>query len=413
MGVFNSNTGIKITTQSGYVQDLGERYVSNDYVLDVYSNLVPGRTSPGLYVWGSDSTGSGNGKLGLGGTGNKSSPVQLGTNLWKDASSSDVHMGAIKTDGTLWTWGGNANGQLGLGDLILRSSPVQVGSSTDWKKVYAVGGNTFMIKENGTVYGMGNDFQNQLAVFSYNDYSSPIQVGSGPLTNIKQIASTGFSMLALKNDGSIYAWCTNAWGQLGLGDITNRSSVTLMGGTKDWNYISIGGLSGPGTASAGIRNNGTLWTWGSNTYGQLGNGTTTSYSSPIQIGSLTNWKMISIGHGHVLAVKTDGTLWAWGYNFFGQLGNGTTTSYSSPIQIGSLTNWKRVYSSYQQSFGIKTDGTLWAWGVNGSGQLGNGTTTNYSSPIQVGSLNSWKLTSSIGCPSGFSSGVVFILDGQI
>jgi alpha-tubulin suppressor-like RCC1 family protein len=135
---------------------------------------------------------------------------------------------------------------------------------------------------------------------------------------------------------------------------------------------------------------GTLFTWGQNNYGQLGNGNTTYYSSPIQIGSLTNWKQVSCSINSTLAIKTDGTLWAWGSNTYGSLGNGTITSYSSPIQIGALTDWKQVVCSIRYSGAIKTDGTLWSWGGNDYGQLGNGNTTHYSSPIQIGSLTNWK-----------------------
>ena len=108
-----------------------------------------------------------------------------------------------------------------------------------------------------------------------------------------------------------------------------------------------------------------LLTWGYNPYGQLGNGTTSYYSSPIQVGSLTNWKQVAGDFGsHTASTKTDGTLWTCGYNSNGQLGNGTTTTYSSPIQVGSLTNWKLVAGGGLYTAAIKTDGTLWTWGYN-------------------------------------------------
>ena len=134
-----------------------------------------------------------------------------------------------------------------------------------------------------------------------------------------------------------------------------------------------------------------LYAFGFNGYGQLGNGTITWYSSPIQVGSLTNWKQISAGYYHTVAIKTDGSLWSCGYNYYGQLGNNTTTWYSSPIQVGSLTNWKQISAGCYHTVAIKTDGSLWVWGgKNAYGQLGNNTTVNYSSPIQVGSLTNWK-----------------------
>jgi len=137
-----------------------------------------------------------------------------------------------------------------------------------------------------------------------------------------------------------------------------------------------------------------LWAWGNNLYGQLGNGTTTNYSSPIQVGSLTDWKIIDGGGSHVVALKNDGTLWTWGDNTYGQLGIGYPTFYSSPVQVGVLTNWKQVCGGTDCTFAIKTDGTLWAWGYNNNGRFGNGSnTTSYSSPIQIGSLTTWKYVS--------------------
>ena len=133
-----------------------------------------------------------------------------------------------------------------------------------------------------------------------------------------------------------------------------------------------------------------LSTWGSNTYGQVGLGDVVYRSSPVQVGSLTNWKSVSGGVNHTAATKTDGTLWTCGYNAYGQLGLGNTISRSSPVQVGSLTNWQSVSCGYSYTAATKTDGTLWTWGSNGSGALGLGDSTSRSSPVQVGSLTNWK-----------------------
>ena len=156
--------------------------------------------------------------------------------------------------------------------------------------------------------------------------------------------------------------------------------------------------------------NSSIWVWGSNIVGQLGNGTTTNYSSPIQIGSLTNWKQVSASAGGFLTIgiKTDGTLWTCGYNYYGQLGNNTTTNYSSPIQVGSLTNWSQIAGGAYHTAAIKTDGTLWTWGYNGYGNLGNNTATSYSSPIQVGALTNWK---QVSC--GYNNTVAIKTDGTL
>jgi alpha-tubulin suppressor-like RCC1 family protein len=164
----------------------------------------------------------------------------------------------------------------------------------------------------------------------------------------------------------------------------------------------------PGRTAA-VKTNGTLWLWGSLTYGNAGNNLDTdTRSSPVQVGALTNWSKIALGYNTTLAIKTDGTLWAWGHNQYGQLGNnqkapgypGTTGRVSSPVQIGTGTNWNNVAINMTFGTGIftiatKTDGTLWGWGSNDYGALGLGLPNGslVSSPIQVGSSTNWSLPS--------------------
>jgi len=134
-----------------------------------------------------------------------------------------------------------------------------------------------------------------------------------------------------------------------------------------------------------------MWSWGQNNQGQLGLGNTTYYSSPKQIGALTTWSNVANGsYLSGFALKTDGTVWTWGQNSYGQLGIGNITKYSSPKQVGSLTTWLSIAAGYYSCYSIKTDGTLWSWGTNGNGQLGLNNVTDYSSPKQVGSLTSWS-----------------------
>jgi len=138
---------------------------------------------------------------------------------------------------------------------------------------------------------------------------------------------------------------------------------------------------------------GSMWVWGSNARGQNGTGNTTNVSVPIQLGSLTNWQnTMSPGtyEFNRVIVKSDGTLWSWGLNNSGTLGHGDTTERNSPVQVGSLTDWKEAGNFASSSAGVKTDGTLWAWGSNYIGQLGQGNTTDRSSPVQVGSATDWE-----------------------
>ena len=183
----------------------------------------------------------------------------------------------------------------------------------------------------------------------------------------------------------LWSWGQNSFGQLGLGNITYYSSPKQVGALTTWSAITGGGYH-----TIAKKTDGTLWTWGRNNYGQLGLGNTTNYSSPKQVGALTTWLTIASGFYHCISVKTDGTIWTWGRNNYGQLGVGNATNYSSPKQVGALTTWLAIAGRYAYTIATKTDGTIWTWGENNLGQLGLGNITNYSSPKQVGALTTWS-----------------------
>jgi len=217
-------------------------------------------------------------------------------------------------------------------------------------------------------------------------YSSPVQITSSVLwSNFAHTTNGG--AVATKADGTLWAWGYNGNGELGLGNRTYYSSPMQVGALTNWLNVS-------GSYSVlAIKTDGTLWSWGKNNYGQLGLNNTTYYSSPMQVGALTNWSQVCCGPLYSLAIKTDGSLWSWGVNGGGNLGLGNRTYYSSPKQVGALTNWASVSASVHV-LAVKTDGTLWAWGKNQYGQLGFGNLTYYSSPKQVGALTNWTSVSS-------------------
>jgi alpha-tubulin suppressor-like RCC1 family protein len=197
---------------------------------------------------------------------------------------------AIKTNGTLWTWGHNNLGQLGLGDTTARNSPVQVGAGTTWSTVSA----------------------------------------------------KAYYSAAIKTDGTLWSWGYNYSGTLGLGNTTHRSSPVQVGALTNWSVVHI--LTN-GTMLA-VKTDGTLWGWGSGSNGQLGLGAApVYYSSPKQIGALTTWRNVSGAAANSSAIKTDGTVWTWGNNAQGQLGLNNKTSYSSPKQVGALTTWTAISSA--------------------------------------------------------------------
>ena len=157
----------------------------------------------------------------------------------------------------------------------------------------------------------------------------------------------------------LWSWGYNSYGGLGDGTTTSKSSPIQIGALTSWASVSASGPAGL-AGSAAIKTDGTLWTWGKNAYGQLGLSNITNYSSPKQVGSLTNWQYVDQNDRFCLAIKTDGTLWSWGKNGY-NLGLGNSTNYSSPVQIGSLTDWAKVYGGSGNVTAIKTDGTLWSW----------------------------------------------------
>lgn len=395
---------------------------SSPVQIPIYNDWVnPGLTTSGkIRVWGA----AGSGQTGLNNTANKAGPITLDFNTWQSYSRSAANSSAVRTTGEWFAWGLGNYYAIGDGTSISRSSPVQIGTLTNWVKAVVGNSNGYAINSIGELYGCGSKNTgdgttalraspvkalfdapisdiyagNSLAMAkaAYDDVlltfgeltaaqttpttgnSSPIQIGEG--TNW---GSKPFMLGAIRDDGSLWTWGTGTSGQLGTGDTFNRTGPTRIGTLTDWSIAQ----ASPSFAVA-IKTNGTLWAWGANSQGQLGNNSTTPTSSPIQIGTLT-WKSISTGLLNTLAVRNDGTLWAWGYNHVGQLGIGDTTNRSSPVQIGTLSTWTKVSSIDYTSFAIKSDGTLWAWGLASSGQLGDNSTTNKSSPVQVGTLTSW------------------------
>jgi alpha-tubulin suppressor-like RCC1 family protein len=379
---------------------MGSYYVSKDYGLDVYPNLVPGRTSPGLYAWG----GNFYGQLGVGNNSiNYSSPLQVGSlTSWKSIFAGNDWSLMIKNDGTLWSVGYNGSGQLGVNNIVNYSSPVQVGSLTTWKYISAGYRNSFAITTDGKLYAWGgNNSYGGLGLGDTSGRSSPVQAGTD--TDWRYVAPQGYNTFGIKTNGTLWG-CGYSIGYLSA---SAGTTFVQVGADTNWGQLACGY-----SHTVAVKTDGTLWAWGYNTYGSLGLNNTVVYASPVQIGSLNTWKYVAAGGYTSYATKTDGTLWAWGYNNNGQVGVGNTVNYSSPIQVGSLTNWKTVSGGTKVFSGntvcaIKTDGTLWLWGNNDSGQLGQGNTVKYSSPVQVGSLTTWKSA------AAGTYHIVAISDGQV
>ncbi len=227
---------------------------------------------------------------------------------------------------------------------------------------------TLAIKTDGSLWAWESNRSGQLGDGTATDRATPVQV----LTGVAAASASAVHSLARKTDGSLWAWGWNGVGQLGDGTTTDRSTpVKVLTGVA---AVSVGG-----DHSLALKTDGSLWAWGSNWYGQLGDGTRTDRSTPVQV--LTGVAAVTGGNAHTLALKTDGGLWAWGWDPYGVLGDGTATHRSTPVQV--LTGVAAVSAGFYHTLAIKTDGSLWAWGYNGDGRLGDGTTTDRSTPVQI------------------------------
>ena len=350
-----------------------------------------------LWMWGQGTQG----RLGQGNTTYYSSPVQVGAlTTWVKVGSRVGSTVGVASDGTLWAWGLNHEGQLAQGNTTDYSSPVQVGALTDWSTKIGAGQYHFIVlKTDGTIWCWGDGSSGQLGQGNTTSHSSPVQVGA--LTTWAQVGGGENFCLAIKTDGTLWAWGQNHTGQLGDSSTTNRSSPVQVGALTTW---ALAGDNGAHNGAA-VKTDGTLWTWGAGANGQLGQGNTTTYSSPVQVGALTDWAIPIGGTAFMGAVKTDGTLWTWGNGADGRLGHGNTTSLSSPVQVGALTTWSGGAMGNAHTEAVKTDGTLWTWGNNYYGQLGTNNTTYYSSPVQVGALTTWAVVPSALVVARFSAGI--------
>jgi alpha-tubulin suppressor-like RCC1 family protein len=347
------------------------------------------------YAWGIN----GSGQLGDDTITSRSSPVSVvgGFSDWISASAGNGHSLGVRANGSLWAWGLNTNGRLGDNNITDRSSPVSVvGGFTDWISASAGNGHNLGVRANGSLWAWGINSFGRLGDDTITDRSSPVSVVGGFTDWISASASVnGSHSLGVRANGSLWAWGNNGQGRLGDNTITSRSSpVSVVGGFTDWIQASAGGEH-----SLGVRANGSLWAWGNNASSRLGDDTITSRRSPVSVvGGFTDWVAASAGFSHSLGVRANGSLWAWGSNANGRLGDDTVTDRSSPVSVvGGFTDWISASAGFSHSLGVRANGSLWAWSSNASGQLGDDTVTGRSSPVSVvGGFSDWIQASAGG-----------------
>jgi alpha-tubulin suppressor-like RCC1 family protein len=326
-----------------------------------------------LWAWGAGDFGA----LGLGDSRNHLLPQRVSTGTsWAALAAGDMFCLALKRDGSLWAWGVNESFQLGLGpkNNAPRLRRTRVGSGR-WKAIGA-GAEDFSvaIRRDGSLWSWGNSYAGELG--SASDGSLRRRVGTE--TDWKAIAVGYDYVLALKRDGSLWSWGGNEFGQLGLGSIDDlaHATPTRVGIDTDWTAISAGGL-----CSLALKSNGSLWAWGSNAMGELGLGDTVDRQVPTRVGTASNWRAVSAdGDGSSFAIKQNASLWAWGNNDSGQLGLGDHAQRHVLTRVGHGTEWTRIAAARNFSLAIKHDGSLWAWG---DGPLGLGDTHARLIPTRV------------------------------
>lgn len=404
--------------------DLEKYYVTEYQLVDDYVGSQ-------VLTWGRNT----DGQLGIGEansnlTLNTPTLVSVDSNQWRKISVSNDFVTAIKTDGSLWTWGDNSHGQLGTKDYSNRNAPTQVGIGSYWVKLSSGGYHTTVIRDDGTLWACGRNDSAQLGLgyTSTSGITTLTKVGVG--SDWKINSPSGAFNAAIKIDGSLWTWGRNSYGRLGINDTNVNRIVT----SPTEVYVAVGQTNrGWKTVSTGvhvvtaIKEDGTLWTWGNNTgitvtdqgqvlgdpigIGQLGLGVEDPYIDryvPTQIGNSDQWKLCSSGRTHSAAIKKDGSLWTWGDNSRSQLGIVGISSAVVPTRVGSGVDWKFVDCSHSNTFAIKTDGSLWASGNNEDFQL-TSTDTNEEfqefTNITKGSSN-WKYVENrVSITAGLTLGV--------
>lgn len=357
---------------------------------------------------------------------------------------------ALKSDGTVWAWGDNSSCQLGLCHSITASdTPLKINGLTDIAQISAGENHVLALSNDGSVWAWGDNRYGELG--DSVKYESYIPVKVSGLTNIVAVATGKHSSLALKEDGTVWVWGDNHDGQLGINSnvefkniptkiesidgivaisarfkhvlaLKNTGEVLVWGNNllnddyEIWNSpkpILAKGLSNIVSIAAGSLTNyafdvdGTVWSWGGNGFGQIGNDSVSYRSYPLEVKNFTGVDVVKAGYDHTLALKEDGTVWGFGHNGYGQLGNNSFLGDTKPVQA-IIENVADIAPGAYHSLALKSDGTVWAWGKNENGQLGDGSLVNSSVPMQVIGLDNC-----VAITAGYDYSMALRNDGSI
>ena len=294
--------------------------------------------------------------------------------------SAGVYVLGLRSDGAVFEWSGASN-VVQRGDISgVRRLAVSYSGS------YGAS-HTLALRADGSVWAWNQAYQSDNTngqLGNGTTVASTIPTPVTGLSNVADVAAGPYYSLAVKVDGTVWGWGYNGNGNLGDGTTTNRLLPVQVTGLTGVTRIAVSSTGVYGGHSLALNGDGTVWAWGNNGNGQLGDGTTTQRSAPVQVSNLTNVVAIAAGFNHSLAVKSDGTVWAWGGNSNGQLGDGTTTQRNVPAQVMGVSNVVAVAAGGNGwSLAMKSDGTVWGWGYNGGYNLGDGTNIVRLTPVQM------------------------------
>ena len=312
------------------------------------------------------------------GTGESSTPGRVsGLTGVIQVSAGVLHSLALRSDGTVWAWGNNWFGQLGNGTVTSTSAAVRVTGLTGVIQVSAGGVHSLALRSDGTVWEWGDD--------GTAEYLTPVQVPG--LTGVTKISAGGMFSLALRSDGTVWAWGRNQVGQLGDGTTAASRVPVQVTGLSQVTSIAAGYDASLATRTRGITALTSVWAWGGNSKGQLGDGTFTNHLTPGQVTGIDTPFVASISAGYRFAVvlATDGSAWGWGADESGQLDNAPTSNpVTRPVRMtGTGSGITRLSAGYDHVLALRSNGTVLAWGANSDGQLGDGGTASTSGPVQV------------------------------
>ncbi len=294
-----------------------------------------------------------------------------------DIASGLFHSISLKSDGTVWAWGYNSNGQLGNGTNIDSKTPVKVLGLSGITAISSGQSHCIALKNDGTVWSWGRNYSGQLGDATMNDKNIPVQVKN--LAGIIAIESGPDFSLALKSDGTVWAWGSNSNSRLGDGTTSSSKSTPVQ--VK--NLAGITAVSAGVSLSMALKSDGTVWIWGRNDYGQLGDGSTIHQGLPFQNPNLSEVSFIAAGSDHAHVIKNDGTVLAWGRNNYGQLGVNSVTDQWIPVLVNNSEGIRSIDCGERYSIALKQDGIVMVWGNNGYGQLGDGTIDNQLVPVVI------------------------------